>query len=157
MSNYSEALAFTAAYCSAAEHCKSEVLEKASRFELTAEEQLTLIQKLKQEGFLNEQRFVKAFVNDRFRFNKWGRIKIRYMLRQKGISTELIEEGVGLINDEDYHEMLLTILKHKKPSIKSKSNYELRGKMLRYAAGKGFEPSIASKCLREMDIDEDED
>ena len=157
MSNYSEALAFAAAFCSAAEHCESEILEKTARFELEYEEQTKMVQRLQQEGFLDEKRYVKAFVSDRFRFNKWGRIKIRYMLRQKGLSAELTEEGLGLIPDEDYQEMLLTLLKQKGPSVKSKSKYELRGKMLRYAAGRGFEPALISACLKKMDIDKEED
>ncbi|MDD4923040.1 MAG: regulatory protein RecX, partial [Bacteroidales bacterium] len=79
--------------------------------------------------------------------------KIRYLLRQKGVSAELIEEGLEAIPEEDYQEMLLTLLKQKKPSIKSKTDYELRGKMLRYGAGKGFEPSLISQCLKKMDMD----
>ena len=114
MSNYSEALAFAAAFCSTSERCKSEVLDKTARFELDSEEQMKMIQRLQQEGFLDEKRYIKAFVNDRFRFNKWGRVKIRYMLRQKGVSSELIEEELGLIPDEDYLEMLLTLLKQKR-------------------------------------------
>jgi len=157
MSNYSEALAFAAAYCSSAEHCKSEVFEKTAKFELEHEEQTKLILRLQQEGFLDEKRYVRAFVIDRFKFNKWGKIKIRFMLRQKGLSAEIIEEGLGQISDEDYQGMLLTLLKQKKPSIKSKTQYELRGKMLRYGAGKGFEPSLISQCLKKMDIYEEDD
>jgi regulatory protein len=156
MSNYSEALAFAAAFCSSAEHCKSEVLEKMSKFELGQEEQSRIIQRLQQESFIDEERYVKAFVSDRFRFNKWGRIKIRFMLRQKGVSTELIEEGIKLIADDDYTNTLLTLLKQKKSTVKSKTKYELREKMLRFGAGRGFEPSIISLCLKKMDIDEEE-
>jgi len=156
MSNYSEALTFAAAFCSNSEHCKSEVLDKIARFELQEEEQKKLINRLQQEGFLDEKRYVRAFVSDRFRFNKWGRIKIRYMLRQKGLPTQLIEEGMENISDEEYENILLTLLRQKKPSVKSKSNYELRGKMMRYAAGRGFEPSQISKCLQRMDINEED-
>jgi len=150
MSTYSEALAFAAAYCSASEHCKTEILEKTAKFELNREEQCKLIERLVQEGFLNEKRYVRSFVNDRFRFNKWGRIKIRYMLKQKGISQKLIEEGLEQIQEEEYHELLLTLLKLKLPSIKSKTEYEMKGKILRYAAGKGFEPSLINSCLKEI-------
>jgi len=156
MSNYSEALAFAAAFCSTTEHCKSEVLDKTSKFELNPEEQSKLIQRLQQEDFLNEKRYIKAFVSDRFRFNRWGKVKIRYALKQKGISNELIDEGMDVILDEDYKEMLMTLLRQKRPSIKSKSSYELSGKMIRYAAGKGFESTLITKCLKKMDIDEEE-
>ena len=157
MSNYSEALAFAAAFCSSAEHCKSEVLDKTARFELSADEQTKLVLRLEQENFLDERRYVKAFVKDRFRFNKWGRIKIRYMLRQKGIPSVLADEGVESIPEDEYLEMLLSLLRQKRPSIKSKSDYELRGKMLRFGSGRGFEPSLIAQCLKRMDIEGEED
>ena len=157
MSNYTEALAFAASYCSSAEHCKSEILDKTTKFKLTFEEKFRMIQRLQQDGFLDEKRYVKAFVNDRFRFNKWGHVKIRFILRQKGISPDLIEDGMGLIPEDEYQEMLQTLLNQKKTSIKSKSNYELKGKLLRYAAGRGFESELISRCLKYMDINEHED
>lgn len=155
MSNYSEALAFAAAYCSSSEHCKIEILDRINRFELSNDEQEKIIERLEKEGFLNEKRYVKAFVNDRFRYNKWGRVKIRYMLKQKRIEPSLIDECMEVISENEYHELLLLLLKQKRPTVKSKNPYELRGKMLRFAAGRGFEPHIVSSCLKELDIDED--
>ena len=70
MSNYSEALSVAAGYCSLAEHCISDVVEKVKRFELTSDDQVKLIKRLIDEGYLNESRYVKAFVNDKFRFSK---------------------------------------------------------------------------------------
>jgi len=156
MSNYSEALATAAGYCSMSEHCISEVVEKTRRYELTVEEQATLIRHLMGEGYLNENRYVKAFVKDRFRYNKWGRIKIRYMLRQKGLSSSLIEEGLSEIQEEEYMEMLTDLLRQKKRSTKANSSYELRGKLLRFAAGRGFELDQAGVCLRKMGMDDEE-
>jgi len=157
MSNYSEALAFAAAYCSSAEHCKIEILEKTEKFELSPEEKTQLIERLQQEKFLDEKRYVRAFVRDRFRFNKWGRIKIRYMLRQKGVPSDLVDEGIETIPEEEYLDMLLSLLKQKKPTVKSKSDYELRGKMLRFGSGRGFEPILISQCLKKMNIEKDEE
>ena len=156
MSNYSEALTATAGYCSIAEHCISEVVEKLKRFELTSEDQTKLIRRLQDEGYLNESRYVKAFVKDKFRFSKWGRIKIRYALRQKGISSSLAEEGLSEIAEEDYREMLTDLLRQKKRSIKANSPYELRGKLLRFAAGRGFELDQAGNCLRKMGLDDED-
>lgn len=156
MSHYTEALTFAASYCSSAEHCRSEILEKIQRFELTREDQDQLIQRLKMEKFLDENRYVQAFVKDRFRFNKWGRVKIRYMLRQKDIDNNLIDEGLECIPEEEYLSLLTTLLKQKRSSVKSKSNFELRGKMMRFASGRGFEPNLISRCLQNMDIHEEE-
>jgi Uncharacterized protein conserved in bacteria len=155
MSNFSNALVYAASFCSYSEHCKSEVLDKISRFELTFEDRERLILHLQQEGFLDEKRFVMSYVNDKFRFNKWGRIKIRYMLKQKDIKSETIKEAIKQIPEEEYHQMLLKLLKEKRPAIKSKNVYELRGKMIRFATGKGYEPSIVTLCLKELRISED--
>jgi regulatory protein len=152
MSNFSEALVFAASYCSISEHCESEVLSKISRFGLAPEDQKNLIQRLKKENFINEKRFVKAFVNDKFRINKWGRIKIRFLLKQKGIQTEIIDEGLAQIPEPEYHDMIFKLLKEKRPAIKSKNAYELRSKMIRFASGKGFELSAITYCLKELDI-----
>jgi regulatory protein len=157
MSNYTEALTAAAGYCSMAEHCVSEVVEKLKRFELTSDEQSKLLKRLKDDGYLNEGRFVKAFVKDKFRFSKWGRIKIRYALRQKGLDSSLIEEGMAEIQEEDYLEMLTDLLRSKKRSTKAKSPYELRGKLLRFAAGRGFELDQAGACLRKMGLDDEEE
>jgi regulatory protein len=152
MSNLSEALVLAASYCSISEHCESEVLSKISRFGLDPEDQKNLIQRLKQENFINEKRFAKAFVNDKFRINKWGRIKIRFLLKQKGIQTEIIDEGLAQIPEPEYHDMIFKLLKEKRPVIKSKNTYELRSKMIRFASGKGFELSAITCCLKELDI-----
>ncbi len=157
MSNYSEALASAASYCSMAEHCISEVVEKVKRFELTSDEQAQLIRRLLDESYLNEGRYVKAFVKDKFRFSKWGRIKIRYALRQKGISATLMEEGMSEIQQEDYLELLTDLLRQKKRSTKANSPYELRGKLLRFAAGRGFELDQAGACLRKLGLDDEEE
>lgn len=154
MSNYSEALSAAAGYCSMAEHCISEVVEKVKRFELTPEDQSKLIKRLTDEGYLNESRYVIAFVKDKFRFSKWGRIKIRYALRQKGISSSLVEAGMTEIQEDDYLELLTDLLRQKKRTIKANSPYELRGKLLRFAAGRGFELDQAGSCLRKMGIDD---
>lgn len=157
MSNFSEALVLAASFCSTSEHCESEVLDKICRFELIPEDRKKLILRLQQEGFLDERRFVKAFVNDKFHFNRWGRIKIRYMLKQKGIKSDVIEEGIKQISEKEYQGILLKLLKEKRPAIKSKNVYELRGKLLRFATGKGYEPSIVTLCLKDLDLNEEDE
>jgi len=156
MSTYSEALATAAGYCSIAEHCVSDVVEKLKKFELTSLDQAKLLRHLQDEGYLNESRYVKAFVKDKFRFNKWGRVKIRFALRQKGISTLLIEEGLSEIQEENYCEMLTDLLRQKKRSVKANSTYELRGKLMRFAASRGFELDLANACLRKMGLEDEE-
>jgi regulatory protein len=157
MSNYTEALSTAASYCSIAEHCVSEVLEKLKRFELSNEEKTAVLKRLCEEGYLNEERYVKAFVKDKFRFSKWGRIKIRYALRQKGIASSLADECLAEITEEDYLDILMELLRQKKKSTKAKTVYEMRGKLLRFAATRGFELELAGNCLRKLGLEDEED
>jgi len=156
MSTYTEALSAAASFCSSSEHCLAEVIEKIKRFELPIEDRNKLILRLQDEGYLNENRYVKAFVKDKFRFAKWGRIKIRYALRQKGISSSLADEGLAEIPEEDYRELLIELLQQKKRSVKASSTYELKGKLLRFAAGRGFELDLAGVCLRKIGLNDEE-
>jgi regulatory protein len=157
MSNYAQALNVAASYCSTSEHCLSEVLEKIKRFELSPEEQEELIHRLKTEQFLDEKRFARAFINDKFRYNKWGKIKISYALRQKGLSAALIEEGLSRIQEDDYRAMLTDLLKQKKKSVKATSIYQLKGKLFQFAASRGFESPIIGACLKQMGMEEEND
>ena len=80
-----EALHRAAALCSSAEHCTADIREKLARWGVTEADSRTIIDRLVQERFIDEQRYAVAFVKDKFRFSGWGRIKMRYALQQKRI------------------------------------------------------------------------
>ena len=142
-----EALYRCAAYCSLAERCTQDVRKKMDPWAIPSEAQQRVISQLQKEGFLNEERFCKAFVNDKTRFARWGKNKIVYALKAKGIGRELIAKAVSEIDDEQTEEMVEQLLKKKLPSVKGKDNYEIRIKLMRFAAGRGFELSVITRCL----------
>ena len=78
-----EALHRAAALCSSAEHCTADIREKLARWGVTEADSCTIIDRLVQERFIDEQRYAVAFVKDKFRFSGRGRIKMRYALQQK--------------------------------------------------------------------------
>ena len=156
MGKYSEALTFAASLCSTSEQCAFDILRKTAKFELDTDEKEKMIQALRQNGFIDDQRFVKAFVNDRLHFNKWGRMKIGYMLKQKGIDNTIIETNLNDIDEDAYTETLLNLLKQKSKSANSRNQIELKSKLYRFAQGKGYESSAIGKCLKQMKLDFDE-
>ena len=83
-----EALYRAAALCSTAERCKSEIEEKLSRWGISASETHRIVDRLEQEKYIDESRYCRSFVNDKIRFDHWGRIKITAALRQKKIDNE---------------------------------------------------------------------
>ena len=110
-----------------------------------ARQRQEIIKRLTDEGFLNEQRFAHAFVNDKFKFNGWGRVKIAYQLRSKGISQDCIDEALTLIDDDTYEHALVQLLSAKARTLHGKQPQQARAALLRFATARGFEPAL---CYR---------
>ena len=134
-------------YCSLSEHCIQKVREKLVQWETPKEFIDPIIDKLLEDDYINEERFARAFVKDKFRFNHWGRIKISTHLRALGISSENIATAMQEIGDEEYAKMLDEIVEKKRKSIKNGTDYEIRAKLLRHALSRGFEYEIIASKL----------
>lgn len=129
------------AFCAYQERCLHEVLTKLQRLgtdEVLANEILT---HLKDQRFLDERRFVEAFVHGKLRINKWGRQKIKAALIQKRISANLIQEGLyTFISDDEYHAILLSLIARKKNELTSEKNLHIKKqKLMRFLLSRGFQ------------------
>lgn len=145
-----EMLHRAAAYCSAADRCVQDVQKKIDAAGLPPEAAERIIARLLKERFIDESRYARFFVNDKLRFNKWGRVKIAYELYKKNIPASIKEEALAGIDENEYRSLLLDLLKSKKKSTKGKDERDLFNKLLRFAAGRGFESRIAIDCLRQL-------
>ena len=143
-----ELLHKAASYCSISEHCSSEVEEKLNAWCIGCDDKSKIIDKLIAEDFINEKRYCVHFVKDKFRFNKWGKIKISYALKQKGLADELINAALTTIDDGEYEEMLASILKTKLKGLKYEFEYEKQGKLFNFAQSRGFESSVINRIIR---------
>lgn len=152
-----EALYKIAAYCSTAEHCLSEVKEKLETWNVSSEQQENIIKYLEKEQYINEERYAHSYVNDKFRFNKWGKNKIKQGLQLKGILPETIQNALESINTDEYILTLRQLLNAKNKSIKARNDYERCGKLIRFAIGRGYELSIIKQCLPNAEDDYDLD
>ena len=145
-----ELLHKAASYCSISEHCVSEVEEKLNAWCIECDDKAKIIDRLIAEDFINEKRFCIFFVKDKFRFNKWGKIKISYALKQKGLSNDLISTALDTIDEGEYEEMLAAILRTKLVGLKYEYEYEKQGKLFRFAQSRGFESNVIEKALRNL-------
>lgn len=152
----SEALNKAAAYCTLCERCISEVTDKLNTWGVDKSSQQTIIDRLIDEKFIDEKRYSSAYVNDKLRFNHWGRIKIRAKLKEKKVPQEEIATALENIDDEEYNNILQTVLNNKSKEIKENIDIKRKEKLLRFAASRGFEPSLIMKQLNyytnEVDI-----
>ena len=97
-----------------------------------------ILEHLKKERYLDTQRFCKAFVCDKYRFARWGRMKIAQALRQKQLSSEDIAAGLDEIDETEYCENLKELLRQKSKTVSGKNEYEPNTKLIRFAVGRGF-------------------
>lgn len=102
------------------------------------------------EGFLNEERFAKAFTGGKFRMKKWGRIKITHALESKGLTRNCIRIGLKEIEEEDYYQTLTGLLKSKISELAESNSFVLRDKASKFAILKGYEPDLVWKVLKEL-------
>lgn len=148
-----EALNKAAAYCTLCERCVSEVTAKLTAWGVPHCEQEKIITRLIEEKFINEARYCHAFVNDKVRFNRWGRIKIRAALSEKRLPRELINEAIDNIDEEQYTTSLAEVIAAKRKELKGVNDYTTKQKIMRFAASRGFEPAM---IMRVIDIERDE-
>ena len=140
-----------ASYCSMSEHCISEVEAKLKAWGASESDSDKVIDRMIQENFIDEKRYCAFFVKDKFRFNSWGKIKIAFQLKSKRLDRTLIAEALELIEENDYQEMLLELLKSKLKGLKYDNNYEKQGKLFRFAQGRGFENNLIAKAIKKID------
>ncbi len=138
----------SAMYCSSTERCKSEVIERLKKETNSQDEIEEIVTILEQEGYINELRYATCYVRDKFKFNKWGKIKISYMLQCKKIPKDLIQIALKEIDESAYTQTLSTIINSKRKTIKSDNKKEVETKLYRFALSRGFEPSIIKKIIK---------
>ena len=148
-----EAYLQLAALCAQAEHCQQEMRDKMRRWELDETVQNRIIDRLIKERYVDDERYARAFVKDKIRYNKWGRRKVQQALWQKHIDADIQQRVLDEIDEKEYLDILRPLLKQKRKSIKAESDYELNQKLVRFALGRGFGFDIIRQCLNVDDID----
>jgi len=146
-----EALNAAAALCSTSEHCVRQIEEKLSQWGVEPDASERIISRLIEEKYIDESRFARAYALDKFRYNRWGRVKIDFHLRSLAIAPTLRHEALAQIDDDEYQGMLSQLLQSKEPGVKASSDYERRGKLIRFALGRGFEMDAILRCLPEQE------
>lgn len=138
-------------YCTYQERCHKEVEQKLRNYYLTKNEQQEVIMKLIDENFLNEERFTKAFVNDKFRLQKWGRHRITRELKFRQISEYLIRVGMQEIEEEEYLNTFDHLFNKKLRSIQEKNPLKLKKKVADFLFRKGYESELIYDRLQQIE------
>lgn len=146
-----QALLKLTALCASSEHCSQEMEDKMKRWELPEDAIARNMEFLIKHQFVDDARFARFFINDKVKYNKWGRRKVEQALWMKHIPKELSDPVFEEMEDEVYLETLRPMLQNKYKTIKAKNDYERSMKLIRFALGRGYSMDIIRKCIDNLD------
>lgn len=127
------------ALCSKGEKCAFDIERKLRKWQVPEEQIQHITEDLKSERFIDHMRYTQAFVNDKLAFNHWGKIKIKYALKERKIEEPIIEKVLSQISPRYYEEILEEELEKKYAKLLQKPDNKGKEKIIRYLTQKGFE------------------
>ena len=138
-----EAYTKYSALCARQECCRQDLADKMFRKGMSSEAVAEVIQQLQAEGFVDDERFCRAYIHDKFYFSRWGRIRLRMELRKRKIGDDIIARCLQDIDEDEYKELLWGLLSDYARTVTAKSDFERQCKIVRFASQRGFEQSLA--------------
>ena len=134
-------------YCTYQERCHSEVKEKLYNLGVWKKDHDEIISALIEENYLNEERFAIAFAGGKWRVKQWGRVKIKYELKQKQVSEYCIKKALQQISEEEYLAVLKKMADEKYTSLKAEQYLVRKKKTMDFLIRKGFEMDLVRKVI----------
>lgn len=138
-------------YCAEAERCTHDVKAKLISWEIPPEEADIIMEKLRKENFLSDERYTKSYVSEKWNMDHWGRIKIENTLLQKQIQEDLIKSTLQNIDDEEYIRYLEELLRKKLKEVRSENFMDDARRVHMYAVSKGFEEELIREWLENQE------
>lgn len=137
-------------YCAYQERSHSEVKQKLWDLGVWRSEHDEIIASLIEDDYLNEERFAKQFVGGKFRMKEWGRKKIYYGLKEKGIGDYLIKRAMKEIDEDLYQKTLRELAEKKYGSLRGEQYLVRKKKTIDYLLQKGYEPELVTSVVNSL-------
>lgn len=139
-------------FCTYRERCHKEVREKLKSLNMILEAQDQIISQLLEQDFLNEERFAKIFVQDKFRIKKWGKYRLVRELKYRQISEYLIKKSLKQIDEKEYQETFQNLLEKRLDTISETHPLKIKRKVADYLLRKGYESSMIYESLGKLEF-----
>ena len=134
--------------CARSEHCEWELRDKLRRWNISPDDIEAILSGLLKLRFYDNRRFAAAYVRDKMRYNRWGRRKIVVGLMSKRIARDIIYDALSEIDDSEYRDGLISLMRAKAARIAEGNTYDGRTKLFRSVASRGFETSLITDIIR---------
>jgi len=131
--------------CARQERCSYDIQAKLRLWKLSSEDIDKIIKKLNADNFINDERYAYMFARDKSKFSKWGPIKITYALKSKHIPDEIIKSAVLETEASQDNKSLLDLLTRKAKTLKAKSIYDLKAKLIRFGISRGYDYGLVNE------------
>ncbi len=137
-----------ARYCAYQERCVSEIKQKMKSLLLDESDHADYLSWLSENNYLNEARFVELYVRSKFNQKHWGRNKIMFELKKRGIPESMLSNAWNGIEHADYLDQLAHILQKKKAELKAGTKQQKYQKCYAFALSKGYESNLIVTHLK---------
>lgn len=136
--------------CSRSEQCSYEIVTKLIRWGISQTDAKTILSKLRKDRYIDDARYARAYVRDKFMFSRWGRHKMALGLMAKRIPRELIDEALDteLADKDRYFSHLTAILQSKARTMPRPISFEDRQRLIRFGISRGYETALVVNALR---------
>lgn len=146
-----EALQSLMRLCARAERSSGDALRLMRRWGVPDSDARRVLDRLERERFIDDRRYTELYVREKMRLSGWGAYKIKMSLRQKGVSSQIIAEvAEPMFSPVDLKERLVELLTRKLPTIKAKSTYEAKAKLIRFGVSRGFDMEMVVDCATQL-------
>jgi regulatory protein len=145
-----EAKIRAASFCAYQERTQQQVRDKLYSYGLYQEQVEDLLSELITEGFVNEERFAKAYAGGKFRMKQWGRRKILQGLQQHRMSDYCIRKAMEEIDMEEYEKTLSQLAAKKWATTSGSQLMQKKQKVANYLIGKGYEANLVWESLAQF-------
>ena len=136
-------------YCMYQERCIQEVKKKLTRLQVVPKSKSKIINHLIDDDYLNEVRFTKSFIQGKLRIKKWGRIKLNYELKMRGVKKFIIDGEINKISKRDYYDYFNEFSINKIKTLKGSKEQKKRS-FINYFTYRGWENNLIYEKLNEI-------
>ena len=130
-----------------AERSSGDALRLMKRWGVDDNDAQRVLQRLIAERFIDDSRYAAAFVREKINLSGWGSYKIVAALRRKGVDNIIIENALSQYGSVDMEERLQGLLEKKIKTVKYRDTSDLRAKLFRFAASRGYDYSTAMQAV----------
>ena len=137
-------------WCAAEERCESGVRQKLVAWGAEGDDVDAVVDALKEDGYLDDRRYARAYCESKVLHQHWGRQKVQYQLRMKGLQREAIAEGMAAVDEEQYMDMLLEAAERKLRELGGKLGVAEKRKVMAFLASRGFTMSEINEVITKI-------